>query len=253
VRNPALSGNPPQEGQRSGGQQQTKAAKHTALSVQQPNAAHSQTSQGCPAAHEPRLDCNTVSAIANVRQADAAEWFNNLAVAEIGVGLFTAFVAALAARWAKTAAEAGVSSYRAFVAAEDAHLVLDFWPRPHGSSTTSEGVTTRNWTFEVTVSNVGRSAARLQQLTINSFEGSVARSFGETLKPDETTKLPEWVWFLAAEGENPEDKTASIELTYATALHPVTRLHVEAGIDLKYANKPTAYVASSRTGRPKAK
>jgi hypothetical protein len=118
VRKRALSGNPPKQPKTHTNQQQAKAAGQATAPVQQPNAAHGQASQGCPGTQEARFDCNTVSAIANVRQADAAEWFNNLAVAEIGVGLLTAAVAFFAAKFARDAAAAGHKTLAAFVALE---------------------------------------------------------------------------------------------------------------------------------------
>jgi hypothetical protein len=101
-----MSGGPPNHGVEGGAQQQQPKAATPATPVQLPHATSKSESSACPETHQIKYDCNTVSAIANVRQAEAAEWFNHLAYAEIGIGLATAVIAVLAARWAKRAAKA---------------------------------------------------------------------------------------------------------------------------------------------------
>lgn len=227
--------------------QQSHAAAPAPL-VNSPTTSADSGGTPCPETDQTKFDCNTVSAIANVRQAEAAERFNGLAILEIMVGLFTAFVAGLAARFARDAAEAATRSFKAFVAAEDAHLVLDFEQGPVGQWTDEEGVTKVNYSFRITVSNVGRSAARLQQYIFSNCEGSVARSFGETLKPDASTQLLDNFLFIMA-----SDRKADVRISYATALHPLTHFDVTVGMDLSGRLNATAYVTSSRIGRPKAK
>jgi len=86
-----------------GGQQQLKGLGNPSTVVQQPSGV---PTHGCPGTHQTQYDCNTISAIANIRQADAAEWFNHAAVVEIGVGLVTAVVAFFAAKFAADAVKA---------------------------------------------------------------------------------------------------------------------------------------------------
>lgn len=158
-----MSGNSPQYGQRSGYQQQADTASHAPAIIQQPNSTHGQTSQGCPATGETRFDCNTVSTIANVRQADAAERFNNLAGIEIGVGLVTAAAAVLAARWAKKAADAARDTVNSFTEVERADLAItleQFREQPYGTKNEYGGmhVTGARLKFDVVANNLGRSS-----------------------------------------------------------------------------------------------
>ena len=101
-----MSGSPTQKAKGGGKQQEAQTSAKPAHAVQQPSAQHSEQTDGCPGTHQTRYDCNTVSAIANVRQADAAEWFNHAAVLEIGVGLVTAAAAFFAAKFARDAVTA---------------------------------------------------------------------------------------------------------------------------------------------------
>ena len=204
-----------------------------------------QTSVGCPGTSHPQLSCDAVTAIAAVRQADAAERAHQATSFEIGLGVTTAVVAFFAAKFARNAAMAATESYRAFVAAEDAHLVLDF----EGGAlmeTASDGVITgQHYAFEVIVTNVGRSAARLHQLFMRTEEGSAAQSLAQTLKADCSTKLPQILWIDAATG------TATISITYATSLRSVANYEATIGVDATSGGpNATAYVASSRIGRP---
>jgi hypothetical protein len=243
-----ISASSPKQAKTENSQQHAKAASQTPAAVQQPNSPHNQTSQGCPGTKETRFDCNTVATIANLRQADAAERFNNLAGVEVCIGAATAVAAILAARWAKHAAEAATKSFRAFVAAEDAHLVLDFAQGPIGRRANSEGVDKTNYSFKITISNVGRSAARLHQIIISNSDGSMARSFGETLKADASTELPDWLLITA------DDPKANVSVGYATSLHPLTNFEAVVGMDVHVGERAaTAYVISSRLGRPKTK
>ena len=86
-------------------QQEQKAASPTAL-VKPPHANSNQQSHACPGTAQTQFDCNAVTAIATVRQANAAETFNGLAYAEIGVGILTAVVAFFAAKFAAQAVKA---------------------------------------------------------------------------------------------------------------------------------------------------
>jgi hypothetical protein len=69
------------------------------------------------------MSCEAITAEATLQQIDVARQNNWISV-------ITAFVAGLAAFFAARAAGAATTSYRAFVAAEDASLVVEF---PSGS------------------------------------------------------------------------------------------------------------------------
>jgi hypothetical protein len=237
---------PKQRVEAKAGQQQGHSAPATL--VQPPAAKGNESGHGCPGTNQTKLDCNAVTAIAAIRQAAAAERFNNVVWVEIGVGAFTALFAYLAARWARRAAEAGIKSYKAFVAAEDAHLVLDFAQGPIGRWSGEDGVEKVNYSFKVTVSNVGRSAARLQEAIFSYSGGRSERGFGKTLKADSSMELVD-DWLLI----NADDPTARVQISYATSLHPLTQLDVVVGLKVLGGLKATAYLVSSRTGSPPQK
>jgi hypothetical protein len=146
-------------------------------------------SQGapCPGQNPGKLDCNTLSAVANVRQADAAERFNNLARFEIGVGIATAVAALFAAFFAASAAKFAAKSYRAFVAAEDASLSVEF---SNGTVIESavEGVRQPD-TFFLTavITNIGKGPARVHGCYVRQNQGYIPVS--KTLKTDESEEL----------------------------------------------------------------
>jgi hypothetical protein len=188
VRKPALSGGPPEQANSGTSQQQTKVAGSVVRSIQQPNAAHRQTGQGCPGTSETRLDCNTLSAIANVRQADAAERFNTLAGIEIGIGFATAIAAILAARWAKKAAEAGTKSYQAFVAAEDASLDIEFTDANEIESWTEGVQQPTTYFFTAIITNIGRSTARVHRCIVRGDPQNFI-PVNKTLKQNESEAL----------------------------------------------------------------
>src|SRR5690348_4940799 len=62
--------------------QQRNAALPAPL-TQAPSSSGNAQGAPCPGTEQSKYDCDTVSAIANVRQADAAERFNRLAIFEI--------------------------------------------------------------------------------------------------------------------------------------------------------------------------
>jgi len=220
-----LSGHPPKQTKAEGGQQQAKAAGHASAAIQQPNATHSQGSQGCPGTRETRFDCNTVATIANVRQADAAERFNNLAAVEIGIGFITAIAAVLAARWAKRAASAGTKSYEAFVAAEDAFLSVEF---PNGTLIESvvDGVRQPDTYFlTALITNVGRTTARVHGCSTGENHIPIQK----TLKRDECEELG---WRI------PLDSLAqfNLRISYTTPIRPKAEMIVTAAPMLTLGN-----------------
>lgn len=243
----ALSGQAPKQDAKPASQQQANPAQQPAPVKKKPTSSSSQQ-RGCPGTRFPKYSCEAITAEATMRQVDLAREQTDLAKQNNWLNLVTALVAGLAAYFAARAAGAATKSYKAFVAAEDAHLVLDFEQGPYGQWT-SGGVTKDNYSFRVTVSNVGRSAARLQRLIFKSSDGSVARSFGETLQRDASTPiLSDWLMI------NADSPTANVQISYATALHPVTHFDVVVGMDVEVrGRKATAYVVSSRIGRPRQK
>jgi hypothetical protein len=205
------------------------------------------------AAEEHRLKREDL--VQQARAADAAQaqtWLNfylaRMALWGTIGGFLTLIAASLAAFYARDAAKASRGSLQAFISAEDAHLVLDLVLGVFGSTTTADGVTTTHYTFHATLTNVGRAAARLQQLIISSVEGSIARPLAETLKVDGSTQLSEKLWI------NPDIGKAAVTLFYATSLHPVTKLTFFVEMEVSYpGHSATAYVANTRIGRPREK
>jgi hypothetical protein len=135
----------------------------TALSQQQTIAAKQQ-SHGCPGTHQTKLDCNAVTAVATVRQAEAADSFNRLAYVEIGVGLAMAFVTFFAAKFAKDAAKAARDTVKAFTEVEAANIVVTleaFSTFNDGPYDPALGTTTgkKVLKFDVLAHNLGRSTA----------------------------------------------------------------------------------------------
>jgi hypothetical protein len=139
----ALVAGPPQQAQRK--EQQTGAANPTAL-IDSPRAQTVPKGAGCPGTQQTKYDCNTISAIANIRQADAAERFNRLAIFEIGVGFVTAVVAFFAAVFAKnavTAARANLAQDRETAKAERrAYLSIRFASAPEITSELDSAIIT---------------------------------------------------------------------------------------------------------------
>lgn len=161
-----MSGGLPKQATGGDQQQQTQTAAGPSAVVEQASSGHRQQTQGCPETRQAKYDCSTVSAIANVRQADAAEWFNNAAVVEIGVGLVTAGVAFFAAKFAKDAAKAARDTLKAFIQVERADIFVtleSFEKALEGNMYVPEtGTTTGGKTvvhFDVVANNLGRSAA----------------------------------------------------------------------------------------------
>jgi hypothetical protein len=224
-----------------------KADKHA------PGAADDKA-QRCPGTQYPNLKCEAISAQSDLetarqslRQANQSARQGDLFRTEIAISFLTMCAAFAAAGFAAVAARATRDTVKAFIKVEDAHLVIDLEPSICGSSTPAGGPTTYNYTFKVTVSNIGRSVARLQRVSISTLEGAVVRSFGETLKADATTELSDPLWFSDTE-------KATLSITYATALHPITTIEWTLGLKvLVIGRKAEAYIISSRTGRPKEK
>lgn len=203
------------------------------------------------AAEEHRLKSEDL--VQQARAADAAQaqtWLNfylaRMALWGTIGGFLTLIAASLAAFYARDAAKASRGSLQAFVAAEDAHLVLDFAQGPIGRWTGEDGVEKVNYSFMVTVSNVGRSAARLQQVIFSYSGGRSERGFGKTLKADSSLELID-DWLLI----NADDPTAMVQISYATSLHSLTQLDVVVGLKVLGGLKATAFLVRSRTGRPK--
>jgi hypothetical protein len=90
-------------GEPSQAKEQQRNAAPPATAVNLPPAPRGGYCAPCPCTRQNHFACLTISAVANVRQAVAAERFNRLAIFEIFVGLVTAFVAGLAAWFAKDA------------------------------------------------------------------------------------------------------------------------------------------------------
>jgi hypothetical protein len=180
------------DGADSQGRQQQAQHPATAPPVlQAPKALAEKEGSACPGTHQGQYDCNTISAIANVRQADSANFLNYVAAGEIGVGLFTAGVAYFAMRFAKRAANAASETLcheRLRSAAElrpwlsiDAHLV-------------SLGLSDDRFNahFEVVYKNIGQTAARLVWLksgmrfvTLGEISDDISDAFAEWQKPED--------------------------------------------------------------------
>lgn len=127
--------------------EQGKGAAKTAQLNQQQTAPGKQQNHACPGTNQNKLDCDAVTAVATVRQADTAAVFNKLAYVEIGVGLVTSLIAFLAAKFARDAAAAARDANRPWLAVEVAVKAL----------TISAEVV--SLPIEVTVANYGKSPA----------------------------------------------------------------------------------------------
>lgn len=102
----ALIAGPPEQAWYAQSDQQHNQSANPQAFDDSPKAPPAANDAGCPGTNQTKYDCNTISAIANIRQADVAERFNRLAVLEIGVGIGTAVVAFFAALFAKNAVAA---------------------------------------------------------------------------------------------------------------------------------------------------
>jgi hypothetical protein len=186
-----MSGDPPNQGVKGHAQeQQAKPAAPAAL-AQLPGSAGKRQGSACPETHQAKYDCNTVSAIANVRQADAAERFNHLAYAEITVGIITAVVAALAANWAKKAATAGRRAnkiskdtakrqLRAYVGVDDFKVQIASLPNGYEPIDMAKLGVVFPDNLTVVIKNFGATPAT----GVVAFMGPQAAPFGVHFPPD---------------------------------------------------------------------
>lgn len=180
--------------------------------------------EGCPGTDHPQLSCSTVSAIAAVRQADSADRAANVASFEAALGIATVAFAYLAARWAKRAAQAGTGSYKAFVAAEDASLIVEF---PTGTimQISEDGQSREEYVLRPTITNVGRSTARVHSVWTKDQEIAV----GKTLRRDEDITLEESLWVDGAA------EAFHARVHYSSPLTSSVALHIEVGLNRSLA------------------
>ena len=147
--------------------------------------------KGCPGTQYPKLSCEAISAQSDleqarqaakqadqaVRQADLFRW-------EILISAATMVVAFAAAAFAARAASAGTKSYEAFVAAEDAHLVLDFSDGTiiqHYLPEYGDEEWRDHYMITAKITNVGRSTARIRNCYL---DGNIIGA-SKTLRRDE--------------------------------------------------------------------
>lgn len=114
-------------------------------------------------------DPNWIAAQAARDSADYAFWMNLISLAGLIVGGLTmiaagaaAYFAWLAAREARRSANAASASQEAFVAAEDANLVIEFPNGTKGESFEHGKLIRTTYDLNVLISNIGRSAARIE-------------------------------------------------------------------------------------------
>jgi hypothetical protein len=196
-----------------------------------------QAEQGCNGTSQPTLSCDAISAQAavdQVRDADqqiSAEWWG------IGVGALTLVAAVFAAYYAKEAARhtqagavAASENLAAFIAVEDASVVLSI---PAGHLVTG---TVDRFSMKMAISNVGRSAAFLSRI---DFGGENVGHMAETLEPGKTYSLPGFMHFDRVDGGTP----ISGYVEYSTALHNRSKLRVNATIrQIVGTNEPLAFI-----------
>jgi hypothetical protein len=183
----SLQGDAPKQHAQATAHQQAKAAQQPASTKKEPPGSGSEKS-GCPGTRAPQVSCDALTAEATMRQADIAADQTDLMRWGNWLGLLTTLVAGAAAYFAYSAASAGTKSYKAFVAAEDAHLAVEF---PNGTLIESQvdGVRQPNsYHLTAKITNIGRSTARLKYCRVNAVDAEQL-SVDETLKKDESTEL----------------------------------------------------------------
>jgi hypothetical protein len=166
-------------------EQQTEPAKQPAPVKKEPSASGGQQ-RGCPGTRFPKASCEAITAEATMRQVDVAREQADLARQNNWLNLVTALVAGLAAFFAARAAGAATKSYKAFVAAEDAHLAIEF-PNGTWTETGRDGrwVET-SYHLTIVITNIGRSTARVHDCTVKTEMVVIDK----TLKRDESEKIP---------------------------------------------------------------
>jgi hypothetical protein len=200
-----ISGNAPkQNGQPERAQQATAAQKPPPLTNQPASASSEQP--GCPGTPTPELSCEAITANATLQQADLMRGNNWL-------GLVTAAVAGLAAWFAASAARAATKSYKAFVAAEDAYLSVEF---PNGTIVESsvDGVSQPDTYFlTAIITNLGRTTARVHGCSYGEEHIPIQK----TLKTDESEELG---WRIQVDSLAQFD----LHISYSTPMRPKAEL-----------------------------
>jgi hypothetical protein len=240
----ALANAPKKGGEQSNAGQQQGQTVPQATVVNPIHTNSQQSGHGCPGTNQTQLDCNALTAIATVRQADAAEYFNSVVWVEIGIGALTALFAYFAAHWAKRAAEAGRKSYEAFVAAEDAYLSVEF---PNGIVVESieNGVRSNTYHLTFVIANLGRSTARIHGCSCGDDQHIPIQ---QNLKTDESLEKG---WRLQLDRFEPFDLHVSYDTPIRERVElivtgtPTRHLHGKAQL--------SAYVTGRRFGTPARK
>jgi hypothetical protein len=119
------------------------------------------------AAEEYRLKSNDLVQQARTADAAAAETALTHYLARLGLwgavgGFLTLIAASLAAYFARNAAYAARDSYNAFIAVEDAYLIVEFPSISVVEETDVKGVKNVRYSATATITNIGRTAAYLR-------------------------------------------------------------------------------------------
>lgn len=164
-------------------------------------------------------------------------------MAVFGVSLSAVGVYLIWQTWSATriAVETSAKTYQAFVAAEDASLVVEF-PTGAMSESAEDGVRQPDtYFFKPVITNIGRSAARIRGWRVRD---GPFRLRERTLEAGDTWKCSSNIVF------NGPDLKFSFELHYSTPLRERMILEVNASVRSKQQpNGATAYSARVKSAR----
>lgn len=131
-------------------QPEQRAATPILSVAEPPSGGDGEKRRGCPGTRQPQFDCDAITAEATMRQVDLAAEQSDIGWFNIWVGFATAFVAGMAAWFAKKAAKAARDTVNVLTDVEKADVVVTVENYAHLPHLVH---------FDLVANNLGRSTA----------------------------------------------------------------------------------------------